>query len=238
MKLKTTTLIFLMVLIYGMNSSFAQFSYNPGYYVDLNKDTIRGEVLFNNLTRSPKQMKFRQGDQVKVLTPVDVLAFGSEKAKYDSKEVLIDTIMSGDNVDDLTTKRNPVFVSKRLFLRACSEGKLNLYLYKGDHQRDHLFVENKDTIMELVYRRYFEEMNKLDMVKTQIIVRSTSPLQHKRKFVKENKLYIGQLTILMADQPAIVQRVRGLKYRRQDITKLVDSYNHKGGSTKKKKKKK
>lgn len=111
---------------------YAQSDFRPGYIINLEADTIYGVIDYRGDLLMGESCRFKTEslDNVKVYSPVDLIAYRLKGGKYFiSKEIN----------------------SRKVFLEFLVKGKLNVY-YLRDNRGDHYFVEKEASeITELPY---------------------------------------------------------------------------------------
>jgi hypothetical protein len=178
--------------------SFSQRNYLPGYVVSLNGDTVRGHIDYRGWETNPNRIEFKTNNEIKSYTPIDIKGFGTQDDKYESA---ILTTEIGQFADLL-------FKNDTTFLRTIFGGTKSLYFYKERNQgRERFYIKDKSTYELLLYKTYVKEQTEGGL-NVQV----------------ENKKYIGQLSLYLADCPGIQKKLSRLSYSKNSIEKLFLSY--------------
>jgi len=153
MKSKTNLLIFFFLPV----SCFSQIKFEKGYLIDL--DNKRTECLIENhdWKNNPNDFEYKlsENDVAKKVTVSSVKEFGiNSQSRYVAADVKIDR--TGENLEEITTDRNPVWLKERLFLNVLIESKISL-LYYADGNLRRYFYQKDDTVKQLIYKKYLME---------------------------------------------------------------------------------
>lgn len=141
MKIKFT-LLFILSFYLSIDISFGQSSYKPGFLINLNGDTLRGEIeyKYNNLNRRP--CTFKAGDNITEYLPGQIKGFGIDNEK--------------------TFKSNIV---KELFVEVLIIGELSLYKYDNifymQKRQDSVYkIESKIALVTINGKEGYRETSK------------------------------------------------------------------------------
>ncbi|OAB25667.1 hypothetical protein SAMN05444395_10862 [Flavobacterium fryxellicola] len=153
-------LLLLLIIILSFDAS-AQISFEKGYFITNAGEKI--DCLIKNIDWRNNPMDFEyqlvQNGTLMNENIKSVKEFGIyNNSKYIRSTVRIDK--SGNNINNFSDEKNPIFVEEQLFLKVLIEGKSNLYQYeKGNLQR---FFYNKDNgnIEQLVFKNFKNYENK------------------------------------------------------------------------------
>ena len=135
-------------------NSFAQITYEPGFFVDNNGQ--RHEVLIKNLDwrQNPTSFEFKTSKNTDSQNGdiQNIKEFGVEGfSKYVRFTGDID--LSSDNRKNLSRDRAANLSEKTMFLKVLLEGEANLYQYVGDVNRFFFSVDDSP-ISQLIYKQY------------------------------------------------------------------------------------
>jgi len=163
MKTRLFPSLFLLLLFYGTNVLSAQQSFESGYYID--NAGNKQNCLINNKDwgSSPKVIQYRlnYNDPIQEFFPSDIQEFGiTQGDRYISAEVQIDR--SPDQLNTMSTKRNPQWSKEYLFLKVLVDGNADLFFFgQNTLQRFFYRTSSNDSIRQLVYKRYMANDNSI-----------------------------------------------------------------------------
>lgn len=151
MKTKLLTFILVLLTIY----SYGQIRFEKGYVI--NNDNKRIECLIKNSDwkDNPSEIYFKtiNSEIVEVGNVSSIKEFGIYGySKYVMANVQIDR--SSDNIEMLTTSKEPNWSQEQLFLKVILEGKASLYSYEEDNLKRFFYSSNNGVIMQLIYKQY------------------------------------------------------------------------------------
>ena len=118
-------------LLFAIGSLHAQTDFRPGYVINMNGDTLQGDIDYRGDLIMSELCKYRDKDySIKNYSPNDIIAFRFINGKY--------------------------YVSKKInnrpvFLEYLIKGKLNIY-YNRDEKGDHYYIDKQDAkLTEIQY---------------------------------------------------------------------------------------
>ena len=195
--LKRTALTILGILAFQF--TFSQRNYLQGYVVSLNGDTVRGQIDYRGWETNPNRIEFKtSNNEIKSYTPIEIKGFGTQGDIYESAIVKTEI---GEFAD-------LIFKNDTTFLRTIFWGSKSLYFYKEKNQgRERFYIKDNSTYELLLYKTYVKEQTEGGL-NVQV----------------ENKKYIGQLSLYLADCPGMQKKLSQLSYRKSSIEKLFLSY--------------
>ena len=137
-------LLFLLLTVLGF-SSYAQISFEKGYYIDNNDQRI--DCLIKNIDwkNNPTEFEYKlsENSTPEKATITSVKEFGVVSiSKYIRSTVNIDR--SIDNVNSvilISKEKNPVYKEEELFLKVLLEGKASLYLFEMGNSKNFFIVK-------------------------------------------------------------------------------------------------
>lgn len=206
--MKNPLLIILTVIL--STHCYSQISFEKGYYIDNNEQKI--ECLIKNIDwkNNPTEFEYKlsEDSEQKKETIQYVKEFGVYNySKYIRSTVNIDR--SSENVEKLSTVRNPIFKEEILFLKVLVEGKSNLYQYEDVNLVRYFYrKDNTDNIEQLIYKSY-------KISETQIA---------------ENIGFKQQLLLNLKCENIKTEDIKNLKYHKDYLVKIFIKYNQCGTS--------
>ncbi|MCB0495546.1 MAG: PorT family protein [Cyclobacteriaceae bacterium] len=184
--------------------SHAQITFEKGYFVNESDQKI--DCLIKNVdwrnNPSVFQYKLSEAAPVEEAKIDGIKEFGIYGySKYVRYSVKID--ISGNQIDELSHERNPVFDEETLFLKVLIEGKASLYLYQDKSITRFFYKVDTSAVTQLVYRRYLANSNK----------------------IVENNLYKQQLLTELKCQGITVNDVTRIGYFEKDLERFFSKFN-------------
>ena len=193
-------LIFLAFCTLSTLSSFCQENHLPGYVIDLKGDTITGTIDYRNWAKNPQDIYFVNStyDQTNIYTPIDISGFSVREEIYVS--AIVDIEVSPRKTNELNSNSELEIQSDTAFLQTIIQGEKSLY-YNNSSGNKNLYIKNSTGFELLVYKNYLAE-----------------------NAVKENKKFIGQLSLYLYDCPSIQSKLKQLKYSKESLENLFLFY--------------
>ncbi|AWW31523.1 tRNA modification GTPase [Echinicola strongylocentroti] len=148
-------LLFIPILIFFAIETYAQISYEEGYYINEAGQKVEGLIKNEDWTNTPDRFDFKRSHQsgIKTISIDSTKEFYIyNKGRYIRSTVNIDR--SSDNVTSLSHSRAPLFKRERLFLELLVEGKANLMYYQDSNIRRYFYSVENDSIRQLIYKKF------------------------------------------------------------------------------------
>jgi len=188
--------------------SYSQIIFENGYFIDESNNKI--ECLIKNVDwkNNPTEFeyKFSQNDTVHKATFKTVKEFGIYNvSKYIRAKTNIDK--SSEQIDKMSSERNPNFQEELLFLKVLIEGKASLFLYIDGNLTRFFYKLNDSEIQQLVYKRY--------LIDDKIL---------------ENNSFKQELFLKLKCEEIVLNDIKNLRYSNRDLEKLFIKYNKCTGS--------
>ncbi|HRC94872.1 MAG: outer membrane beta-barrel protein [Bacteroidales bacterium] len=188
--------------------SYSQIIFENGYFIDESNNKI--ECLIKNVDwkNNPTEFeyKFSQNDTVHKATFKTVKEFGIYNvSKYIRAKTNIDK--SSEQIDKMSSERNPNFQEELLFLKVLIEGKASLFLYIDGNLTRFFYKLNDSEIQQLVYKRY--------------LIDDT---------ILENNSFKQELFLKLKCEEIVLNDIKNLRYSNRDLEKLFIKYNKCTGS--------
>lgn len=188
--------------------SYSQIIFENGYFID--ESNNKNECLIKNVDwkNNPTEFeyKFSQNDTVHKATFKTVKEFGIYNvSKYIRAKTNIDK--SSEQIDKMSSERNPNFQEELLFLKVLIEGKASLFLYIDGNLTRFFYKLNDSEIQQLVYKRY--------------LIDDT---------ILENNSFKQELFLKLKCEEIVLNDIKNLRYSNRDLEKLFIKYNKCTGS--------
>ncbi len=157
--------IYILFLAIGITYSMkcnSQISYVEGYYINNSNQKI--DCLIRNVDwkNNPLEFEYKTREQAEkeTLTIESVKEFGIDNvSKYIRADVNIDR--SSNNLDLLSSNKNPIFKQEQLFLKVLIEGNASLFLYKDNSLSRYFYRTTNNEIDQLIFKEYKTPENKI-----------------------------------------------------------------------------
>jgi len=200
--MKKQTLFLALSVILSIKS-FSQIIFENGYFINDSNQKI--ECLIKNIDweNNPTEFEYMLSqDKIAQKESVEtVKEFGiNGVSKYIRTTVKIDR--SSDEINNMSSEKNPNFQEEQLFLKVLIEGKASLFLYKDGNLTKFFYNLNDSEIKQLVYKCY---------------------LIH--NYIAHNNYFKQQLFIDLKCQAIILNDVEHLKYTKKDLERFFIKYN-------------
>ena len=147
----TTTIVFCLFYI----SLFSQIRFEEAYFIDKNDQRVECLIKNEDWNFNPRAFEYKltEESETKVIDVFEVKEFGIGKnLRYLGKTVSID--QSSDQVEFLSTKRNPEWLQQTVFLKVIVEGKYCLYEYRSSSAKKYFYRVSGGEISQLIFKTY------------------------------------------------------------------------------------
>lgn len=157
--------IYILFLAIGISYSMkcnSQISYVEGYYINNSNQKIEGLIKNVDWKNNPIEFEYKTTEQAEkeALTIESVKEFGIKNvSKYIRFDINIDR--SSNNLDLLSSDKNPIFKKEVLFLKVLIEGDASLLLYKDKSLTRYFYQTTNQYIAQLIYKEYKTPENKI-----------------------------------------------------------------------------
>ncbi|MEW7290716.1 tRNA modification GTPase [Aquimarina sp. 2304DJ70-9] len=192
-----------LLLLIGLSSQ-AQIKFENGYFITNAGERV--ECLIKNMDwkNNPTQFEYKTSEDAEsktetIRTIKEFAIIGV--SKYQKHQVNIDK--SSEEINSLSTDRNPEFQMVTVFLKVLVEGKSNLYLYEDQTLRKFFFKTEDKPIEQLIYKSY-----------------KVSPSE-----IGKNTRYKQQLWNTLKCDNISLKKIEALRYYKSQLTKLFVDYN-------------
>ncbi|MBC7915583.1 MAG: outer membrane beta-barrel protein [Pyrinomonadaceae bacterium] len=210
---KIIVLALFIVLVSVGYMAHAQKQFFPTQIIQLNGDTLKGFILYNNWNKSPERISFSNkvsGENSQFFYANNIKAFSillpNNKETYNSISSPLDTAIF--DLQELSINQEPEFGEKTSFFALrIIEGSLTLLEHTDQKGKAHYFIKEKNTApTELIYKTYLDPVN-------------TSRLAY-------NKKYLLQLSHALEDwKNSTPEKLRNTTYDYRSLAKIIKEYN-------------
>ncbi|MBF8455612.1 tRNA modification GTPase [Kaistella sp. G5-32] len=184
--------------------AFSQIHFEKAYFI--NNDDLRMECLIKNVDwrNNPTSFEYKieEGSAVKIGDIKNVKFFEIyNEAKYLRATLNID--QSSDNLNKLSSRYEPEFLEKKVFLKELVEGDVKLYKYDDGGFAKYFLKEGDKQPEQLIYKPYLIEVSKMAY----------------------NRDYQKQLQKVLTCPKIPANDLKNAEYREKDLVKLVSANN-------------
>lgn len=193
-----------IIFIILSNKLFSQVVFESGYFINDSNQKINCLIKNIDWKYNPNKFAYKLSpdDSVQHASFQSVKEFGINGiSKYIRANVKIDR--SSDDINNMSTDRNPIFQEERLFLKVLVEGKASLFIYENGDLIRFFYKNNDSTIRQLVYKRYL--MGDYTIV--------------------QNNLYQQQLYTDLKYPGITSKNMAYIKYNKRDLMSLFVNYD-------------
>ncbi len=208
--MKTDCMSFKMICLTITGLLFAslingQENFQPGYIINLQKDTIRGFVDYRNWEKNPSDVVFKMGinELPTQYRSIDITGFGIQDEHYMSaiveRESTLNSFSDGPYSAQLITELDSTF------LQTLIGGSKSLYYLKDKNGIDQFYIHQDTGFTLLIFKKYMK-------------------VQNENKGNMENRTFVGQLIKYLQECDQIQDKLKDTKYKRSDLEKLFVEY--------------
>lgn len=193
----------LAAIILSLNS-YAQTTFEPGYFIDNNGKKIDCLIKNQDWKNNPVEFEYQlssTGDKT-IANIESVKEFGIPGvSKHIREDVQIDR--SSSIVKEYSTVQEPVFNKERLFLKVLVEGEASLLKYEDKNLKRYFYQTENRSIEQLVYKNFKDQRNK----------------------IFQNNQFRKQLKVNLNCSSIKKGRVENLSYTKSKLIKFFVDYN-------------
>ncbi len=188
--------------------SYSQIIFENGYFINESDKKIECLIKNTDWKNNPTEFKYKlsQNDEVQKATIQTVKEFAINNGfKYIRAKTNIDR--SYDELNKISTERNPSFHEELLFLKVLIEGKASLFIYIDGILTRFFYKLNDSEINQLVYKKY--------LVNDKILT---------------NDSFKQQLFLQLNYEETQIDEIKRLRYNVQDLERCFIRYNERNNS--------
>lgn len=213
---KIEKLILIVLLQVVFYTAHTQVNFKEATIIQLNGDTIKGEINYQEWVYNPKKIEFRdkKSQNVTTYSSKDIKGFTINYKNEQYQSAIIDV----DNASLESSKLkeyeylkdvepNPQLTRDTAFLLIEAKGQLNLFSLQYTDGKPHYFVQKNNGLIEEL------KLRQVKIKRNDTISIVTFPI------------YKSQLQSLIADCTSQQQDFTKLLYLKNEILKVVKSYN-------------
>lgn len=186
-------------------TSFAQENFLPGYIISLKGDTLKGFIDYRNWDKNPNKIYFQNklGSEKINYTPTNIKQFNVKDEIYVS--AIVKAEVSPVEIDALEFDSELKIKIDTTFLQTMFQGTKCLYYYKNHNGRENFYIKQDTTFDLLVYKKYVDK-------------------QDDGNAIRENGLFINQLSHYLQSCPSIQVKLADTKYSKKSLERLFSYY--------------
>jgi hypothetical protein len=151
--MKKRQLFLLLFITTGI--SFAQVTFEKGYYIDNENQKTACFIKNIDWKSNPTEFEYKSSKNSKTFK--GTLKFVQEFGIYNTSKYIrnnVDIDRSSENINKLSTSRNPIFNQEVLFLKIIVAGSSNLYEYIDGNLERYFYSGKNENIQQLIYKSY------------------------------------------------------------------------------------
>jgi len=189
-----------------LQKAHGQSTFESGYVVTLDGDTIKGFIGSNNKVISPIIIAFKETATASVtsFTPLTAKGFSVNGNFYESATIQVET--SPYKKDELTSDKEIHLSTRTVFLEAIIIGSKSLYRYQSEHLNEQFYIKNNDAWELLIFKRYLQTK------------------KYGKSIITSNTHYINQLALYLQDYRDIQVKLISTGYVKNDLKNLFITY--------------
>ena len=195
-------LLFLCLLLSQI--SFSKTEYIPGYIIDLHKDTIYGQIKYEDWYFNSDKIYFKQNKKFSASTfkPSDIAGFGIGEKRFVS--AVVQKEISPYKDSELQNDPALHLLLDTVFLQTLFEGEKPLYLFKDLDEKENFYIKEDSTYSLLLHKIYVAyEPNRKEF---------------------HNMRFLGQLYRYFWDDTSLQEEITSTTYTRLSLEKLFKTY--------------
>lgn len=201
-KTNFSLILFLISII-----SYAQITFENGYYIDKNNNKIDCQIKNYEWKNNPSELEINENGNKKIVKIDNINEFKVGNLHYIKKTVEIDKME--DILDyDINNNSEPIFTTETLLLKVLLEGDINLYSYAKDNLLKFFYETKEHETKQFIYKIYMIDDNK----------------------ASKNTQYKKQLSDLLKGSP-YENETKYVEYSSTSLTKILKKYNIFKGAT-------
>jgi hypothetical protein len=200
-----------------MNCTFTQSNFIDGGIIQLNGDTLRGQIDYQEWSLNPEKIDFTKSKTAKidVFEAKDIAGFFLTAKNEFYQSAIVDL-----NIEKSSANLLPIYESKRdafskyqplhdtVFLLVIERGEVNFYEYVDRNRAHYLVNKGKEPIKELVFRKFVID-NEVE----------------KSKDITFSYDYRTQFRLLFSTCPSLNIDFERLPFIKSRFIKLIRKYN-------------
>ena len=192
-------LLFLLILTWYFAICNGQGSYNPGYIITNNSDTVRGLIKQQSNYQNSINCNFREekNQSAKNFSPGEIKGYRIENSKYYvSKDIVIDSL------------------KQKKFLEYLVKGIVDLFYYK-DVGKEYYFVQ-KNTLLMLL-------SNDVSIV---TVEENGLNGEYEKSYYKNSNQYKRILQYLFKESPEVLKEIPNTAFDYRPLIKITKDYHN------------
>lgn len=142
--------------------SFAQYHFEPGYFIQASGEKINCLILNKDWKNNPENFEYRltkNGETLNAgLNDIQEIVI-AKILKYVRAEVEIDQSLT--NIGNLSATRNPEWKKDTLFLKTLVEGQATLYYYMKDNLTAFFYETADQPLKQLIHKKYLTDLDRI-----------------------------------------------------------------------------
>ena len=148
-------IIFAAFLVIISVKSFSQIVFEDGYFINESNQKINCLIKNTDSKNNPTEFNYKilPDGEIKEADIKNIKEFGiTGFSKYIRAKVNMDR--SSNEINNLSSHRNPIFQEETLFLKVIIEGKVSFYHYEERNLTRFFYSINDSEITQLIFKQY------------------------------------------------------------------------------------
>ncbi len=205
--MKNSNLLLLVLLIFIAVSVNAQKNLKPARVVLSDQSVLEGFIDYQQWGANPASIRFMPSENAKptVYYPNEVLHFEVGDDYYASAVVPVE--LSPNEIARLTDSAGFILQTDTVFLLRIYKGTKSLWSFHNPDIKVNYYISTDGDYQLLEYKRYNARSDR------------------DYRIVKENKKFIGQLTLSLSDCKDISGKINKVSYAARSLIKLLKAYD-------------
>jgi hypothetical protein len=212
-------LVFLSGFFYS-NHTICQKNYLPGMIITLKNDTLKGFIDYQNWAKNPKSISFKVSENA---SPSEYNPLGINGFIVQT-DVYVSAIVQAEDSRQMEYNPNQIkeadynpeikLRTDTIFLQAMYQGSKNLYYSYDEKGKPQFYIKQWPDFELLIYKKYLRyNEERIDIGSPEVL-----------NAFRENKKFIGQLTLYFQDCPAMQQKLNNAVYEQKSLENIFDDY--------------
>ncbi|MCB2218787.1 MAG: PorT family protein [Bacteroidetes bacterium] len=200
-----TSLILIIVFFVAHTVVIGQDNFLPGYVVNMEGDTLQGDIHFADWDKNPKVIRFRNTSNSEVynFTANNIKSFGVSDVVY--RSAIVEIEISPIRLQELDHDPTYKFRKDTVFLKMLVTGEKELAIFIEAMGKTQLYTREGSGYQLLLFKEYLKEVDGLNQK-------------------AENSKYKGQLILYLSDCQSITDIVKDAQYTENSIARVFQHY--------------
>ncbi|MCW3117648.1 MAG: hypothetical protein JWM28_1730 [Chitinophagaceae bacterium] len=183
----------------------SQQNFQNAYVVNINQDTIRGEIDYRYWEKTPRRIEFKkENSENKIFyKPDEITAFHVANQNYVSAIVSLEK--SSQRINELDNSPDFIFSKDTVFLEALVTGNKPLYYLKDFNEKESFFIKGESGYELLRYKEYLKTVDGISML-------------------VKNEGYKNSLKVYLQECAGLYRKIERMSYTLKNMQNLFRDY--------------